>query len=298
MQPDRGLRNRYTHRSWSSWLSIALAVILLWGCSAARLGYSNGEMLSYWWLNGYVDFDGAQKKWVKKEIAELFAWHRKTQLKNYVQFLKHAQKRVQGPVTEADLLADYEDARKRLLLLADKALPQLAELTLSLDAEQIANIEEKFASNNDSYRKDYLRGDVDDRQRFRFKKLLKHAEYWFGNFSSEQEKQLRLTSDRRPLNNELELASRQQRQQALLVMLKKIHAEKPSQEVAMGMIRTYIHAAMDRFGNQEHKAFYDAMRNESLRMVASMINHATPEQKEHFLETSQQWINDFASMSM
>lgn len=300
MQPDHGLRNRYTYRCWPSWLCIALITLLLWGCSAARLGYSNGEMLSYWWLNGYVDFDGDQKKWVKKEIAELFAWHRKTQLKNYVQFLKHAQKRIQGPgpVTEADLLMDYEDARKRLLLLADKALPQLAELTLSLDVEQIANIEEKFASNNEDYRKDYLRGDVDERQRFRFKKLLKHAEYWFGNLNSEQEKQLRMASDKRPLNNELELASRKQRQQALLAMLKKIHAEKPSHEATMGMIRNYIHAAMDRFGNREHQAFYDAMRNESLRMVAGMINHATPEQKEHFQETSQQWINDFTSMSM
>ena len=52
--------------------------LLLLGCSAARFGYSNGETLSYWWLNGYVHFDADQKPWVKKQIATLFTWHRKT----------------------------------------------------------------------------------------------------------------------------------------------------------------------------------------------------------------------------
>jgi hypothetical protein len=285
-------------RSWMTWISLSVMVAILAGCSAARLAYSNGETISYWWLNAYVDFTSEQRPWVKKEIASLFAWHRKTQLKNYVQFLKHAQKRAQGSVSEADLLADYEEAKKRLLLFADHALPQLADLALSLNEEQIAHIEKKFASNNDEYRKDYLRGDVEDRQEFRFKKLRKQVEYWFGNLDREQEKRLRLASDRRPLNNELIMASRLQRQQALIAMLKKMHAEKPSREIAMGMVRDYMHAALNRFGNPEHKQFFDATKLETIRIVAGTANNATPEQKEHFLHTTQQWVNDFDALSL
>jgi hypothetical protein len=279
-------------------ISLSVVVAIATGCSAARVAYSNGETLSYWWLNAYVDFTSEQRPWVKKEIATLFAWHRKTELKNYVQFLRHAQKRIQGPVTEADLLADYEEAKKCVLLVADQALPSLADLALSLNEEQIAHIEKKFASNNDEYRKDYLRGDVEERQEFRFRKLRKHVEYWFGNFNREQEKALHVASDRRPLNNELVMVSRLQRQQALLAMLKKIHAEKPSREVAMRMIRDYIHAAMDRFGNQEHKKFFNATKLETIRIVAGIVNGATPEQKEHFLHTTQQWIHDFEALSL
>jgi hypothetical protein len=284
-------------RSWMTWISVSVMIAVLAGCSAARLAYSNGETLSYWWLNSYVDFDGEQKPWVKKEIAALFAWHRKTQLETYIEFLKHAQKRVQGHVGEADLLADYENAKKRMLLLADQALPQLADLALSLDAEQIAHIEKKFDATNEEYRKDYLRGDVEDRQAFRFKKLRKQVEYWFGNFNREQEKQLRIASDRKPLNNELVLASRQQRQKALIAMLKKIHSERPAREQAMTMIREYIHAALDRFGNPEHKAFFEAGRLETIRIVAGIVNNATPEQKEHFLHATQQWIDDFGALA-
>jgi hypothetical protein len=285
-------------QSWMTWISLSVMVAILAGCSAARLAYSNGETISYWWLNAYVDFTGEQRPGIKKEIASLFAWHRKTQLKNYVQLLKHAQKRMQGPVTEADLLADYEDAKKRMLLIADHALPQLADLALSLNEEQIAHIEKKFASNNDEYRNDYLRGDVEDRQEFRFKKLRKQVEYWFGNFTKEQERQLRAASDRRPLNNELVMASRLQRQQALIAMLKKMHAEKPSREIAMGMVRDYMHAALNRFGNPEHKEFFDATKLETIRIVAGIAKNATQEQKEHFLHTTQQWINDFDALSL
>ncbi|MGV3743018.1 MAG: DUF6279 family lipoprotein [Burkholderiaceae bacterium] len=281
-----------------SLISLSVIVSIVAGCSAARLAYSNGETLSYWWLNGYVDFNSAQRPWVKREIAALFAWHRKTQLRSYVQFLKHAQKRVQGPVSEADLLVDYEDAQKCLLSIADHALPQLADLALSLNDEQIAHIEKKFASNNDEYRKDYLRGDVEDRQEFRFKKLRKQIEHWFGNFNHEQEKALRIASDNRPLNNELVMASRLQRQQALLVMLKKIHAEKPSRETTMRMIRDYIHAAMDRFGNQEHKKFFEATKLETVRIVANIVNTTEPDQKKHFQHATQQWINDFEALAL
>lgn len=284
-------------RSWMTWISLTVLIAIVAGCSAARLAYSNGETLSYWWLNAYVDFNDEQRPWVKKEIAALFAWHRKTQLESYVQFLKHAQKRVQGQVSEADLLADYEDAKKRLLVIADRALPQLAELALTLDEEQIAHIEKKFASNNDEYRKDYLRGDLEDRQEFRFKKLRKHVEHWFGDLSREQEKQLRIASDRRPLNNELVMANRLQRQQALIAMLKKIHAEKPSRDATMRMIRDYINAALDRFGNAEHKKFFEATKLETIRIVAGIANNATPEQKEHFLHATTQWIHDFEAMS-
>jgi hypothetical protein len=281
-----------------TWISLSVMVAILAGCSAARLAYSNGETISYWWLNAYVDFTSEQRPRIKKDIAALFAWHRKSQLKNYVQFLKHAQQRVQGPISEADLLADYEEAKKRLLLVADHALPQLADLALSLNEEQIAHIEKKFASNNDEYRKDYLRGDLEDRQEFRFKKLRKQVEHWFGNFDREQEKRLRLASDRRPLNNELVMASRLQRQQALIAMLKKVHAEKPGRELAMGMIKDYTHAALDRFGNQEHKKFFETTRRETIRIVAGIANNATPEQKEHFLHATQQWISDFDALSL
>jgi hypothetical protein len=272
---------------------IFVAISLLMSCSAARLGYSHGETLSYWWLNNYVGFEGDQTPWVKQRIANLFYWHRKTQLQDYAWLLSRAQKRIHGKVSETDLLADYADLRTRILVLTDKALPDLADLALSLRAEQIVNIEKKFASNNDDYRKEYLRGDVEKRQHLRFKKALKQAEYWFGDFSPEQEQLIRAASDARPLNNELVMADRVRRQTALIELLKKIQAEKPGRDTTITLLKNYVAAVLDRFGHPEHKMFFDAATISSARMTAVIINHTTPTQKEHFVQVLQRWINDF-----
>lgn len=271
--------------------------VLMLGCSAARLGYSNGETLSYWWLNNYVGFESDQKPWARKQLAHLFAWHRSTQLKGYVQLLTRAQNRIQGNVSEAELRADYDDLKKRILLLTDKALPPLAELALSLQPHQIENIERKFASNNNDYRKDYLRGDIEQRQRFRYKKALKQAEYWFGGFSREQEQLMRAASDARPLNNELVLADRLQRQTALIALLRKIQAEKPGRDATVAMLKEYVTGTMERFANPEHKQFFDAAHAGTIHLAAVIINNATPVQREHFIRTLQQWIGDFQALA-
>jgi hypothetical protein len=275
-----------------------LIVTLQFGCSAARFGYSNGEMLSYWWLDGYVKFNKDQRSRVKKELANLFAWHRQTQLQEYVRLLKHAQGRVQHKVTEAELLAGHDEIKKHILVLVDKALPAMADLALSLQAEQIDNIDRKLTAHNDEYRKDYVGSDLEKRQRSRYKKALKQAENWFGSFSPEQKQQIRAVSDARPLNSELVFSDRVQRQAELIAMLKKIHAEQPKREVAMAMIRSYIVATLDRSFTPEHKAFFDSSRAGSIQLAAFIINIAAPEQKERFIDVTQRWIDDFTAMSM
>ncbi len=274
-------------------ISIFCMTILLLGCSAARLGYSNGEMISYWWLDSYVDFDDAQKPWVKSHIDQVFAWHRKTQLKEYVRLIGRTQHRDLGTVTAADLMGDYKDAKTRVLLIADRAAPELADLALSLNVEQIANIEKKFSKSNDRFRKEYLHGDTEARQEFRYKKVLKQAEYWFGNFSKEQEEKIRAASDARPLNNDMLMLERVHRQQELIALLKKIQAEKPGKAATTAMLKTFVVASVDRFGNKQHQEFFDESTAATAALVVRIMHMATPAQKAHFVRTLQDWIGDF-----
>jgi hypothetical protein len=269
-----------------------LFACLLAGCSALRLGYTNGDTFMYWWTNSYVEFTDEQRPWVRGHIQQLMSWHRKTQLKDYAQLLTRAQQRLQQPVTNAEVQAEYTELRKRAMLVIDKALPNLTELALSLQPHQIDNMEEKFASNNESYRKEYLRGDLERRQRFRFQKVMKQAEYWFGEFTAEQEAQIRAASDARPMNNELWMAERQKRQQELIAILKRFQAERPSKEAAMATLKQYVNRNFEYFTYADNKAFFDDSRAGTVQMVTTIINIATPAQKEHAMKRLQKWIND------
>jgi hypothetical protein len=285
------------YRAFSVKFNLLLLACVLAGCSAVRFGYANGDTFVYWWLDGYVDFTDEQKPWVKERIDSLLAWHRKTQLKDYAQILTTVQQRLQQKVTSVDVLAEYATLKKRTLLVLDKATPELTELALSLQPQQIAHLEKKFASNNDKYRREYLRGSLEQRQEHRYEQVMKHAEYWFGSFSEQQQAQIRAASDVRPVNYELWLAERMRRQQELLLILRKFQAERPTKEAAAAILKNYMATSVEHFTYSENKAFFEATDEGTAQMTAVIINIATPEQKAHVLKRLQKWVEDCETLA-
>ena len=270
----------------------ALAGLLI-GCSALRLGYSNGESIVYWWLHGYVDLEAGQESKTRAVIGDLFAWHRKTQLPEYAQLLVQVRQLLSREAMPVDVLKVRDELKGRMLAVIDRALPALADLALSLEPRQITHIEQKFASNNENYRKEYLRGDLEDRQSLRYKKVMKQAEYWFGRFSPEQEARIRAASDARPLDNAFWMAERMRRQRELITLLTRIHAQKPGRDATVRMLREYVTTNFEGTGNEANRAFLDASTDGMAQMVALIVNIATPEQKAHAAKRLQEWIADF-----
>lgn len=280
-----------------TYVVLTLMLVVVAGCSSLRLAYNNGDTVLYWWLNAYVDLDRDQKNWVREDIDKLFDWHRKTQLKDYVEILRKGQKQVQGNVTQAELLADYDEIKSRTQSLLLKAAPDLADLARSLKPEQIAQMEKKFKSNNDDYRKKFLTGDQEKRQQLRYKKSMEQFELWFGSFSREQEAAIRKASDARPLDNEIWLDERSRRQRNVLTLVQKVQNEKLSKEATVALINTLIKDSFERLEHSERKPFFDAFENSTAQMVLTVIKIATPAQKEHAVKRMQGWIDDFNSLA-
>ena len=273
-------------------LLIALTVMVA-GCSSIRFTYNHGDTLMYWWLNNYLDLDSDQSGWVKKDIDGLFQWHRKTQLKDYTQLLANGQRQLSGNLTQADLMSDYRDIKARTELLAFKALPELADLARSVRPEQIAQMEKKFAKNNEDYRKKFMRGDLEDRQKARFKKSMEQFDLWFGRFSSEQEAVLRKASDARVLDNEIWMDERMRRQKHIVGVLRKVQQEKLSKDATITALHGLVKEMFDRFDAPERKAFFDTYTDQTAQMILTAVKIATPAQKAHAQKRMQGWIEDF-----
>lgn len=282
--------------SFRTWFLVALLALVA-ACSSLKLAYNNGDTLLYWWLDNYVDFDDEQSDQVKKDINDLFRWHRKTQLQDYVHVLQRAQQQLRGNPTPADLRADYDDIRARTQALLLKAAPDIADLALSLKPEQLAQMEKKFAKNNDKFRRENMKGDREDQNEFRYKKSMEQFELWFGSFSREQKDIIRKASDARPLDNAIWLDERMRRQRNVLTLARRIMQEKPSREQAVAQIQSLIRESFARLDNSERKAFYEANTNASIGLVHTVIGIATPEQKAHAQKRMQGWINDFNTLA-
>ena len=274
-------------------LCVIAVMLTVAACSSIRFTYNNGDTLLYYWLNAYVDIDTDQSDWVKKDIDDLFRWHRTTQLKDYVQLLQKGQRQLAGNLTQADLLEDYREIRVRGEKLANKAVPDLAELAISLKPDQINTLARKFESNNDKYRKKFLRGDREERNKVRFKKAMEQFDLWFGDFSRQQEAVLRKASDARPLDNEVWLDERMRRQRMILALLRKVHDQKLSREATIPLVQQLVRDVFARMESPERKAFYDASIDGTTKMILTAVKIATPEQKAHAHKRMQGWIDDF-----
>jgi hypothetical protein len=190
-------------------------------------------------------------------------------------------------------MADYREIKARAELLANKALPELADLARSLRPEQIANMEKKFAKNNDDYRRKFMRGDMEDRHKARFKKSMEQLELWFGRFSSEQEAVLRKASDARLLDNEIWLDERMRRQKLILAVVRKVQQEKLSKEATIALLQALVRDVFDRFEAPERKAFFDTYTEQTVQFILTAVRIATPAQKAHAHKRMQGWIDDF-----
>jgi hypothetical protein len=270
---------------------------LLTACNSVRFTYNQGDTLLYWWLDSYADLEGNQADIAKRDIDKLFQWHRQTQLRDYATLLGTIQRELAGNPTQADLINIYKEIRVRGERLAIRAVPEMTTLALSIKPDQIADIERKFISKNAEYRKKFIEGSTEKRQRARYKKAMDQLELWFGNFSSEQEEVLRKALDARPLDNEAWLEERVWRQRRILSLLRKFQQEKPNREQAAAQITAMQRELFSRMESPERKPFYDTSVDQTTRFILTAIRIATPAQKKHAQERMQGWINDFQALA-
>ena len=274
-------------------LCLLLIMAAVAACSSVRFAYNQGDTLLYWWVDAYVDLDSEQGGMVKQDIDQLINWHRKTQLRDYGALLSQAQTKLNGNVTHADLRGMYRDVKARTEVLAFKALPELTDLALSVKPDQIANIEEKFQKNNDTYRKKFIAIDTDKKQKQRYKKSMEQLNLWFGDFSSEQEATLRRVSDARPLDNQIWLDERIIRQKKIVAVLREIQQKKLGREATSAVLNKLLKEIFGRFDAPERKPFFDAYIDGTINMMLTAIKISTPAQKAHAQKRMQGWMDDF-----
>jgi hypothetical protein len=168
---------------------------------------------------------------------------------------------------------------------------------MSIKPDQIAQMEKKFAKNNEDFRKKFMSGSVEDQHKARYKKAMEQLELWFGSFSRDQEALLRKASDARPLDNEIWLQERVLRQKKIIALLQRIQRDKLNKEQTMSAIHDLLRDLFDRMEAPDRKAFFDAYVDNTSKFILTAIRLTTPEQKAHAQKRMQGWINDFNALA-
>ena len=256
-----------------------LLALGLAGCSTVKLAYNNLPELSYWWLDGYLDFDDSQAPRVRAELERLLAWHRRNELPRWIELLQQAQQLAPGDATAAQACALNDAVRDRLLVLAEQAEPASAELALTLAPAQLQHLQRKLESRNAEFADDWLDATPEAIQTRRYKRWLDWAETLYGTLDETQRAALRAMVAKPPFDPPMAEAQHRPRQAVLLAGLASLQ-DGASAAKARQVLKDYVQMVAQPApgGWREHR---EALQLEGCRNFAALHASTNAQQRAH-----------------
>jgi Family of unknown function (DUF6279) len=284
--------------SWKSLIIGSLLVLasLLSGCGAVRFAYGQGPDLSYWWLDGYADFNDQQTPRARDALSAWFRWHRATQLPDYAQFLLALQSHANGPVTPAQVCSLYQEAWGRLDPMIDQALPAAVETVQSLTLAQVAHIERKYAKVNAEFRSKYLQADPVERLEESVERAVERAEMLYGSLDDTQLANLSRAIASSPFDPQLWLQERMLRQQDVLKTLRRLVSERAPADQTLAALRVLVVHAQ-RSPREVYLKYQARLHEYNCKVAADLHNSTSREQRQAAVKKLKSWEEDARALA-
>lgn len=257
----------------------------------AGMAYNNVVPLASWYVDDYVDLDDAQTARLRESLERLQAWHRRSELPEYSRVLEDAARRVDGEVSAGDVRGLYDDGRRLANRLAERALPEVADILLSLSPQQIASIEDKLRRDNEKLENERMRPPAAKRDKERIERYVRNLESWMGSLTAEQKIRVRARIEKMPVNDALRIADRKRLQGKFLALLRnpppkarfveelRVILTRPEE----GRDPVYVAAARD-------------WREQTTSLFAETLATATPAQREHLKRKLRGYASDVTAL--
>lgn len=131
--------------------------LALAACSRIDLAYRNLDRLVPWSLGDYLDMNSEQKALLDDRLREHLAWHCKTQLPGYIDWLDRVRGMVaDGQVTDQALQQRTREAREAIGRVAEEITPSATELLRGMSDSQVAEMREAFREDISERQKKYV----------------------------------------------------------------------------------------------------------------------------------------------
>jgi len=275
-----------------------LALGLLGGCSAVRIGYSQAPTLAWWWLDGYLDFDAEQSPKVKEALNQWFAWHRTTQLPDYANLLAAAQVQVLLPATPQQVCRWADDLRVRLAAAFAQGVPMAAALLPALKPEQLAHLQRRYQKSNRDFEDDFLQQDSDERLKAAVKRTIDRSEMLYGRLDERQRQLIAAGVAASPFDPAAWFAERQAVQGETLQTLSRLTAGGPARadrESNLAGLQA-LAARVQRAPPGPYRSYQQRLTEYNCAFIAQLHNSSTPAQRQMARDKLKGWEDDLRAL--
>jgi uncharacterized coiled-coil protein SlyX len=274
---------------------IGALLALLSGCSALRLTYANGPQLTWWWIDGYLDFGGEQVPRVKAAIDRWFEWHRTTQLADVAALLGGVAAQMPEPATPGQICRLQQQAVERFAPAIERALLESAEIAPTLGEAQWRHLEQRFAKNRADMRSDYLQSDPDDRRKASVKRVVERFESIYGSVGDAQRRVIASGVAASPFDPELWIAERERRQRDTVQTLRRLVAERADRDQVVAALRVLVER-VEFSPDAAYRSYQQRLTEYNCAFAAQIHNATTPAQRQAARERLKGWEEDLRSL--
>jgi hypothetical protein len=271
-------------------LSLAAAMLLLGACSAARLAYNQAPSFTYWWLDGYVDFTGAQSPPARADIKHFFAWHRNAELPIYAQRLAQWQTLAQQDITAEQACNEIGAIRASLNRMSERGVAPLTSLALQLTPAQLDHMQRHQAKGDEKFEKNFLRAPSAQRLEDRLERAIDRYEMLYGSLNEAQRQQLKAGLQQSVWDPQRTQAERQRRQATMLQTIREVQAahsaafavnsSRDPPPDAVNALRSWSQQ-LQNSPSPGYPAYSAALVKDSCTQFAALHNSTSAEQRQH-----------------
>ena len=276
--------------------AIICSALLLAGCSTLRLAYNSAPQLTWWWIDGYLDFTSEQSPSAREAVERWFAWHRQTQLLDYAAWLASLQPRLAAPTTPEAVCQLFEQIRQKAEPAFEQAYLHAASLVPQLSPVQLASLEARYTKNNAEFRRDWLEADAERRRQRSVKNAVERFERLYGRLEEPQRRIIEAASRLSPFDAQRSLAEREQRQRNVLQTLRRWLAERPGPSQALAALRQLGNGVAAPEDTAE-RAYQQRMSTHTCRLSADVHNSTGTAQRDAARRQLKEWEDDLRALA-
>lgn len=276
-------------------LIIGIAALALGACSLVRVSYANGPALASWWLDAYLDLDEAQEAAARPLLRDWFAWHRATQLPDYVRWLATWRERAGGEAGADEICRWTDLARERLWTAVEAALPAGAQLLPGITPAQWTHLAHKLADRLAEERDKLAPPSAEARRARALERSVDRAESFYGQIGEGQRRLLADALADAPMDIQRWLDERERRQQRFVATLRTAQAE-PDATRRLAALRLAAQALMQP-ADAQAAALQARRQAQGCALTARLHASSTPAQRQHLQGRLSAWEEDLRALA-
>jgi hypothetical protein len=220
--------------------AICCLAFLITACSTVRFAYNQGDTLIRWWIDDHIGLSAEQEVLTRELLEQQFWWHRTEQLADVSKTLEQLRRQLNRPLSTDEVSQFSDDLKKFIYAIAKKATPDAAKIFVTLQSNQIENMQKRMQKGNEKFAKEWLPPSAEKQNKVRADKVIDRVEWLFGSINKEQEEKIRQHIKNNPLDMNMVYQERLRRQNDLIKIVKSINQNKLNPQQAEELLTVYM----------------------------------------------------------